>query len=374
MKKSMVATFLLVVLFQNSLFAKTDTHENVESQAKLDAQLIKAIESLDANAVKAVLEAGANPNYTLLKDEKKCSVLRLSILSVKISKNDHLNIATDAKCKKVLSLLITNGASLQYHDQDVLYHAVRNGLLDVTKLLLAAGANPEFEVYYKKPIELAIERARDDIVELLIEHGAKKVNQKDARQLRFIYLAGLIPREDFPEYTHPIIEMQELLDNGAEVNTPNRAGEIALPHAFEDMPDFDKYSTVMFLLQNDANPNLLARRRATEKFNTAFHRFVFYSGLSIKIAKTVKASQPFTVISLFLNALRGADISLADSDGKTPLHIAAEFDNIVFAEIIAEGLANTNINVKDKEGKTPLDYAESTKMIKLLKSYGAKEQ
>jgi len=345
-------------------------------EIRLDGQLLRAIEDLDPNAVKAALRAGANPNCSFQKDEKKCSAIRLSILSVEISKDDYLHRSADEKCKEVLDLLISNGASLQYNDQDALYHSVRKGLLEVTELLLEAGANPKLEVYYKKPIELAIERARDDIVELLIEHGAKKVNQKDARQLRFIYLAGLIPRIDFPEYeyNHPIIEMQKLLDHGAEVNSANRAGQRALHNAFNSLPSFEKYSTVMFLLQNGANPNLLARERATEKFSTVFHRFVFYSGMSIRLAKPFKTSQPLTEIRLFLDALlrNGANISLVDSNGKTPLHIAAKYDNLVFAKILIKNVAN--VNIQDKDGKTPLDYAESAEMIKLLKSQGAKEE
>jgi ankyrin repeat protein len=56
----------------------------------------------------------------------------------------------------------------------------------------------------------------------------------------------------------------------------------------------------------------------------------------------------------------------------TPLHIAAQKNNIVGAKMLIE--AGSKIMPRDDKGKTPLDYAESVEMIKLLKAHGAKEQ
>jgi ankyrin repeat protein len=68
----------------------------------------------------------------------------------------------------------------------------------------------------------------------------------------------------------------------------------------------------------------------------------------------------------------GAKVSGVDSIGRTPLHIAAENDNVRAAEIlIREG---AKVMPRDGAGKTPLDYAESSAMIKLLKQNGATER
>ena len=75
-------------------------------------------------------------------------------------------------------------------------------------------------------------------------------------------------------------------------------------------------------------------------------------------------------LSLLLKA--GAKVSGVDEYGKTPLHVAAQFDIFCAAEIlIREG---AKITPRDNQGKTPLDYAESAAMIKLLKENGATER
>jgi len=75
------------------------------------------------------------------------------------------------------------------------------------------------------------------------------------------------------------------------------------------------------------------------------------------------------IIEALLNA--GAHISSRGYNGMTPLHIAAEQNDIHVATTLIK--TGAKIMPKDDTGKTPLDYAESAEMIKLLKSHGAKE-
>ncbi len=75
------------------------------------------------------------------------------------------------------------------------------------------------------------------------------------------------------------------------------------------------------------------------------------------------------VIEALLGA--GAFVSVRDDNWRTPLHIAAEHNNLKGAQLLIK--AGAKIMPKEKSGKTPLDYAESAEMIKLLKKHGAKE-
>ena len=69
---------------------------------------------------------------------------------------------------------------------------------------------------------------------------------------------------------------------------------------------------------------------------------------------------------------RGAHVSSLDSNGRTPLHIAAERNHLFAAQLLFK--AGAKVMPRDNEGKTPLDLAESGEMIKLLKSHGATER
>ena len=60
----------------------------------------------------------------------------------------------------------------------------------------------------------------------------------------------------------------------------------------------------------------------------------------------------------------GAKIAQPDKWGMTPLHWAANDDNVRAAEILLG--ASAPLNRKDFEGKRPKDYAKSAAMIKLL--------
>lgn len=76
-------------------------------------------------------------------------------------------------------------------------------------------------------------------------------------------------------------------------------------------------------------------------------------------------------------ALRqGAYVNVRDSSGKTPLMHAAIFGNSDLVMLLILNGAGADFSIKDYEGKTALMYAiekKHTKIIELLKSYGATE-
>ena len=115
------------------------------------------------------------------------------------------------------------------------------------------------------------------------------------------------------------------------------------------------------LLALGANPNFTGEHLGLK---TPLHAAVFKGKWQFQEGTAAE------IIQLLLKA--GAHVSSTDTyKQKTPLHIAAELNNPISAKILLD--AGAKVMPKDADGKTPLDYAESADVIKLLKSYGAKE-
>jgi len=124
-----------------------------------------------------------------------------------------------------------------------------------------------------------------------------------------------------------------------------------------------RLQTVRELLRLGASPNL--KGQGVVGAASPLHAVVDFTHESIFEAM----NGPAIIEALLKN---GAHVSsTADWRQRTPLHIAAKFHNTKAVEILLK--AGAKVMARDSTGKTPLDYAESGAVIKLLKSYGAKE-
>lgn len=68
----------------------------------------------------------------------------------------------------------------------------------------------------------------------------------------------------------------------------------------------------------------------------------------------------------------GAQIAARDSNGQTPLHVAAVLNNLLAARLLLSSGATAMS--RDSGGETPLDYAQTSEMMQLLQQYGATKQ
>jgi DnaJ-domain-containing protein 1 len=201
----------------------------------------------------------------------------------------------------------------------------------------------------------------------LEEENWQRIVAQQKAQLKLVGAAG---RAD-------VAAMKDALAGGADVNGWDKNGETALL-AVLITPVLDEHhmEAVLWLLDHDANPNL--RGNAVFPEDTVKRRVGDLDGIPVDVAivenqysirDKSRGKYARSVIKALLD--KGAKVLAADSDGRTPLHVAAKVDSVPAAEILIMGGAR--IIALDNSGRTPLDYAESRQMIRLLEQHGATE-
>lgn len=315
---------------------------------------------VDLEKIELSLANGANPNWINPQNKRETSILENFVITLSSSKDtNHIE-----KVVKAIKILFEHKAKLQYCDGSILFWPISWGKYEIVKILLENGASatfwPKDEIggrdYKFNPIDEATAKGHEKIIDLLVSYRAKKLDKKDAAQLRIIEFARF----------GTIRELKEQIKNGAEVNTKNANEETALLNALEFFYNYETYIKVMYLLDLEANVNL--KGKGTFGITTPLHQAIWSSNFLYKANKDTSYAEKI------LQGLikRGAFISAQDEDGKTPLHIAAKYNHLYAARLLLK--SGSKVIPKDKSGKTPLDYAESAEMIKLLKEHGAKEQ
>ena len=248
-------------------------------------------------------------------------------------------------------------------EQRYLYWPIKCNSVLILKLLLKQGLDPNASIKELTPIELAVKCNSQDVVDFLIEQGVKPLSTQVAAQLSLLDAAE----------NHDILRMEHSLRQGAKLNCVFKGKKVCalLTAASSSLSVFEseRYGAIAYLLQKGANPNCEGFNGNTPLHYAMDVAHKIYPGGSMDWLTTKR-----TYKKLGLQALikAGANISSLNDKGKTPLHVAASWDNLLGAKFLVENGAN--INLKDQDGKTPLDYAESAEMIKLLKAHGAKEQ
>jgi ankyrin repeat protein len=290
--------------------------------------------------------------------------------------------AVDENNTAIAEYLLDHGANVNAYPLDEGWGPLQetahvSNSIEMAKLLIARGADINSKGY--PVLNSAVNQERIDLCEFLIQRGAD-VNAKDMWGNTSLYLAI---RKDDTKF------MNILIANGAEVDIKHEGGETALMSAALT----GRTEAAKLLLEAGANINA-----KNDRGQTALHRMLDVRNLDFNGYWPSK-----DIFELLL--AKGADVSLKDKDGRTPLYLAAEsadgdivkllldkgakidtkddksgftalhhaarFGNKNTAEfLIARG---ADINAKDKQGQTPLQVAvnHDYKVAELLINKGA---
>lgn len=314
---------------------------------------------VDKGCVSKGLRDGADPNWINREKTRHTSTVSSYVELISISRDPRVG----AEGVQAVQALIDGGVKLQLIDAAILFWPISQGNTALVQLLLSLGASasawPKDEIGTAlSPAETAAAQGNQEIVELLMQHGATRPDSKDALQSQFVRAARFGTPQDLSQF----------LSEGAAVNGKTRDEETALVNSLWSIgvSDCEALAKIRWLLANGADPNLPGKGMfGTEP---ALHQAVWFTGFLYQSKKATECTGQ--ILRELLK--RGAHVAGRDSLGRAPLHIAAARGNVFAARLLLE--SGSTVMPRDNKGRTPLDTAESGEIIKLLKQHGATER
>lgn len=346
-----LASFLLCILILGICVTFAQSNE------RANYQLFKSIDALDVNGVRDALNKGANPNARDPQHEAHFKALFYLTSRFFFKKNEE---SARQRAFDIAKLLLDNGAKIESDENNVLFFPISEGYVPLVKLLLDHGASPFRKYDGRSPMEWAIYYHQDGVINLLEKCGVPKVTAKENAQIKLMKAAR----------DHDLIEVRDALKSGARINERDSSGETPLIAALRHpVYSYEQLLVVEYLLKQGADPNMSGESGFKDLEGIPIHIVVVMNIYSMNEPHGGSDKIAVQVMGKLLE--HGAKVSAIDSRGRTPLHLAAKYDNIIAARLLLK--EGCRVMAKDALGKTPLDYAESKEMILLLKKHGAKE-
>ena len=251
--------------------------------------------------------------------------------------------AHNGNAELVKLLLAQDGVDVNAPDafgRSALHHACLREKDDAAKVLLAAGADTDmFDKNGFTPLQLGIFMGNADILPVFTAHYGGKAgwNTRTAeKQESLLHLAVRHGSE---------MQVRRVLDLGVDLCAANAAGESPLHLAIAT----SNIHIAEMLLKEMAQQNISPDALADNNGNTPVHAAA-QQNLSSLLRRLQEA---------------GADLARPNAEGDMPIHIAARAGHFDAATFLAEQ-ENVSVLAAGRDGKTPLQLAIETQNPRLF--------
>ena len=343
--------------------AKLDTMYHADSYSdKSMSALMTAARSNQVEAVRTLIRLGADVNLqskigsSALLLACKCKSINAEMVNELVSKGatwvegsfgSPLRAVIDSDNVDIAKILLKGRTSVCYYD---LSEACRKGSFAMVEALLQGCSKEEINKLpdgnnWHSLLMVASSRGDDDIVELLLRHGADI--DKESTDHKYALLLAI--KKGY------VSTVELLLQKGAKVKNsimdavnlisiiPGDIAECGM------LPESVVLSIVKLLIDHGADVDC-------EDSNTQTPLIIAISTKSLKVVELLVEN--------------GADVNLLAGAERGPLKMAVEYNQIKIAQLLLD--KGADVNLKNVNDVTPLMVASTPAMASLLVKHGAK--
>jgi len=324
--------------------------------------LHRACDHMQADKIKTLLSLGANPNIVNEFGQRPIDELM-----------DNYNYRND-EMLPIMSALLDKGASADLSpmaevESSPLHLAAQHGHTKTVALMLEhnAQADAHDRTYSRKtPLMIAVEQGKLEIAQMLVEHGANPL-KTDSMKRNALHLAA---HHGNPKMLEFILGLP-----GVDINTVDAMGRTALHHAcLREKPEAAKIllAAGASITAYDADgltalhsAMVLGNSDMLQAYDEAQGSFSDWDARTRESGDTLLHAAVRGGMEMSIEKLLslGADLTQADMQGRSPLHLAIELEKTDIALMLISNVTARKISLDtlvDMKGLTPLHAAAIT--------------